>query len=130
MTDNRNPVIARNFMKNLSRGAIESIPFGGTLLEQVIHSTLTGEAAKKETVKLHSALSEILEKLKGQDVRFVDIIGELEKEVTLREEIRAEMGKVAALLEDPENEAISDRLARAVERMSVERMFVHNLPYL
>ena len=129
MTDNKGPVIARNFMKKLSRGAIESIPLGGTLLEQVICRTLTGEAANKETAKLHSALSGVLEKLKGQDVRFVDIIGELEKEVTLRDEIRVEMGKIAALLENPENAEISERLASAVENMSVEDMFVHNLPY-
>ncbi|MHC4585885.1 MAG: tetratricopeptide repeat protein [Planctomycetota bacterium] len=129
MTDNKGPVIARNFMKKLSRGAIESIPLGGTLLEQVICRTLTGEAANKETAKLHSALSGALEKLKGQDVRFVDIIGELEKEVTLRDEIRVEMGKIAALLENPENAEISERLACAVEQMDVADMFVHNLPY-
>jgi tetratricopeptide (TPR) repeat protein len=129
MTESKGPVIARNFMKNLSRGAIESIPFGGTLLEQVIRSTLVGEAAKKETVKLHSALSGILDELKGQDVRFADIIGELEKEVVLRDEIKVEMGKIAALLEDPENAEISERLAKAVERMDLEDTFIHNLPY-
>ena len=129
MTDSKGPVIAWNFMKNLSRGAIESIPFGGTLLEQVICSTLAGEAAQRETAKLHSALSGVLEELKGQDARFVDIIGELEKGVALREEIRVEMGKIAALLEDPENAEISERLASAVEHMGVEGMFVHNLPY-
>ena len=129
MTDNKGPVIARNFIKKLSRGAIESIPLGGTLLEQVICRTLTSEASKEETAKLHTALSGVLEKLKGQDVRLVDIIGELEKEVALREEIRVEMGKIAALMEDPENAEISERLASAVEHMNVESMFVHNLPY-
>ncbi len=129
MTDNKAPVIARNFMKNLSRGAIKSIPFGGTLLEQVICRALPGEAATRETAKLHSALSGVLEGFKGQDVRFVDIIGELEKEVALREEIRVEMGKIAALLEDPENAEISEKLASAVEHMDVEGMFIHNLPY-
>ena len=129
MTDSKGPVIARNFMKKLSRGAIESIPLGGALLEQVICRTLTGEASKEETAKLHSSLSGVLEKLKGQDVRFIDIIGELEKEVALRKEIRVEMGKIATLLEDPENAAISERLASAVERMDVAGMFVHNLPW-
>ncbi len=39
------------------------------------------------------------------------------------------MGKIIALLEDPENAAVSDRLANAVEDMCFEGMFVHNLPY-
>ncbi len=129
MTDNKGPVVARNFMKKLSRGAIKSIPLGGTLLEQVVCGTLTGEAAKKETAKLHSVLSGVLEELKGQDVRFVDIIGGLDKEVALSEEVRVEMGKISALMEDPENAEISERLASAVEHMDVESMFVHNLPY-
>ncbi len=129
MTDNKGPVIARNFMKNLSRGAIESIPFGGALLEQVICRTFSGEAAKRETAKLRSALSGVLEELKGQDVRFIDIIVELEKGDALREEIRVEMGKIAALMEDPENAEISERLTSAVEHMGVEGMFVQNLPY-
>jgi tetratricopeptide (TPR) repeat protein len=130
MTDSKSPVIARNFIKNLSRGAIESIPLGETLLEQVICTSLTSEAAKRETAKLHSALTGILEELKGPDVRFVDIIGELAKRDTLGSEIRAEMGKIAALLDDPEHAAISERLANAVEHMCVEDMLVHNLPYL
>ncbi|MBC8469116.1 MAG: tetratricopeptide repeat protein [Planctomycetes bacterium] len=129
MTDSKGPVIIRNFMKKLSRGAIESIPLGGALLEQVIRRTLTGEASKEETAKLHTALLGVWDKLKGQDVRFVDIIGELEKEVTLRKEVRVEMGKIVALLEDPENAVISERLASAVEHMDVSGMFVHNLPY-
>ena len=80
MTDSKGPVITRNFMKKLSRGAIESIPLGGALLEQVIRRTLTSEASKEETAKLHTALLGIWDKLKGQDVKFIDIIGELEKE--------------------------------------------------
>jgi tetratricopeptide (TPR) repeat protein len=128
MTESKGPVIARNFMKKLSRGAIESIPLGGALLEQVICRTLTGEASKEETAKLHTALLGIWDKLKGQDVRFIDIIGELEKEVILRKEIRVEMGKIVTLLEDPENAVISERLAIAIEHMDVSGMFVHNLP--
>lgn len=38
------------------------------------------------------------------------------------------MGKIAALMEDPENAEISERLASAVEDMDVAGMFVHNLP--
>ncbi|MCP4608174.1 MAG: tetratricopeptide repeat protein [Planctomycetes bacterium] len=129
MTDSKGPVITRNFMKKLSRGAIESIPLGGALLEQVIRRTLTSDASKEETAKLHTALLGIWDKLKGQDIKFIDIIGELEKEDVLRKEIRVEMGKIVALLEDPENGVISERLANAVEHMDVSGMFVHNLPY-
>ncbi|MCP4261409.1 MAG: tetratricopeptide repeat protein [Planctomycetes bacterium] len=129
MTNSKKPVIARNFIKNLSRGAIESIPLGGTLLEQIICTTLPSEAAKRETAKLHSALSGILEELKGQNVKFVEIIEELAKREALGEEIQGEMGKIATLLEDPENAAVSERLANAVEHMCVEDMLVHNLPY-
>ena len=129
MADNSSPVIARNFMKKLSRGAYQSIPFGGTLLENVICRSLPREAAKKETVKLKTALSGILEGLKGNEIKFVDIIGELEKEVALREEIKVEMGKIVALLEDPDNAAISARLSKAVEDMEINEVSAHNLPY-
>ena len=129
MTDSRSPVIARNFMRKLSRGAFKSIPFGGTLLENVISQSLPREVAKRETVKLKSALSGILEGLKGDEVKFVDIIGELEKEVALREDIKVEMGKIVALLEDPDNAAISERLSKAVEDLGIDDVSVHNLPY-
>jgi tetratricopeptide (TPR) repeat protein len=129
MTDIRSPVIARNFMKKLSRGAFKSIPFGGTLLENVISRSLPREVAKRETIKLKSALSGILEGLKGDEVKFADIIGELEKEVSLREEIRVEMGNIVALLEDPDNAIVSDRLSKAVEDLDINEVSVHNLPY-
>jgi len=129
MTDSTSPVIARNFMKKLSRGAYQSIPFGGTLLENVICRSLPREAAKRETVKLQTALSGILEGMKGNEIKFVDIIGELEKEVALRDEIRVEMGKIVALLEDPDNAVISERLSKAVEDMEINEVSVHNLPY-
>ncbi|MBN1807386.1 MAG: tetratricopeptide repeat protein [Sedimentisphaerales bacterium] len=129
MADIRSPVIARNFMKKLSRGAFKSIPFGGTLLEHVIYQSLPKEAAKRETAKLKSALSGILEGLKGDEAKFADIIGELEKEVALREDIRAEMGKIVALLEDPDNADVSERLSKAVEDLGIEEVSVHNLPY-
>jgi len=128
MTDNKSPVVARNFIKNLSRGAIESVQIGGTLLEKVIDKTLPSEASKREAAKLHSALTGILCDLRERNVRFIDIIGELEKKDTLGEEVRVEMGKIIALLEDPENAAVSERLANAVEDMFFEGMFVQNLP--
>ncbi|TKJ37788.1 MAG: tetratricopeptide repeat protein [Planctomycetes bacterium B3_Pla] len=124
MSEKKKPILTRNFMKNLSRGAVKSVPLGGALLEQMIYGTLDGEAAKEEAEKLHSALSQIVEKLQGQDVRFGDIISELGKQAAFREEIKAEIDKLHAVLKDPENAAISDELADAVERM-----IVHNLPY-
>jgi len=124
MSKKKKPIVTRNFMENLSRGAVKSIPVGGALLEQVIYGTLEGEAAKEEAEKLHSALSEIAEKLQGQDVNFGDILGMLEKDATFKEQIRDEIGQIKTLLKDPENAAISDRLAGAVERM-----LIHNLPY-
>ncbi len=124
MSEKKKPLVTRNFIKNLSRGAVKSIPLGGGLLEQVIYGTLDGEAAKEEAEKLHSALSQIAEKLQGKDVNFGEILGMLEKEATFREQIRDEIGQFKLLLKDPENAAISDRLADAVERM-----LIHNLPY-
>ena len=124
MSNKKKPVVTRNFMKNLSRGAVKSVPLGGALLEQVIYGTLDGEAAKEETEKLHSALSQIAEKLQGQDVNFGDIISELRKQAAFREEIRAELNKHHAVLKDPDNAAISDEL-----EYPLERMIVHNLPY-
>ena len=56
MSNKNDPIITRNFIKNLSRGMVKSLPVGGALLEQVIYGTLDGEAAKKEAEKLHSAL--------------------------------------------------------------------------
>ncbi|MCG8375642.1 MAG: hypothetical protein MI702_04085, partial [Chlorobiales bacterium] len=129
MDNQRKITRARNFMKKLSRGAFKSIPFGGTLLENVISRSLPKEVAQRETVKLKSALSGILEGIKGDEVKFADIIGELEKEVALREEIRVEMGKIVSLLEDPDNAAVSERLSKAVEDLGVDEVSVHNLPY-
>ena len=40
MSEKKKPIVTRNFMKNLSRGAVKSIPVGGALLEQVIYGTL------------------------------------------------------------------------------------------
>lgn len=117
MSENKKPIVTRNFMKNLSRGAVKSIPVGGALLEQVIYGTLDGEAAKEEAEKLHLALVEISKKLEGQDVNFGDILDAIEKEATFREQISDEIGQIKALLKDPESAAISDRLADATERV-------------
>jgi tetratricopeptide (TPR) repeat protein len=124
MSEKKKPVVTRNFMKHLSRGAVKSVPVGGALLEQLIYGTLDGEAAKEEAEKLHSALSQIAEKLQGQDVSFGDIISELKKAAAFREEIKVELNRFHAVLEDPENAVISDRLADAVECM-----VIYNLPY-
>jgi len=124
MRDDKKPAVTRNFMKNLSRGAVKSIPVGGALLEQVIYGTLDGEAAKKEAEKLHTALSGIEQKLEGQDVSFGDVLNALEKEAAFREEIISQIGEIRALLKDPDTAAISDRLVNAVERL-----LIHNLPY-
>ncbi len=69
MSEKKKPIVTRNFMKNLSRGAVKSIPVGGGLLEQVIYGTLDGEAAKEEAEKLHSALSQIAEG-RGREATF------------------------------------------------------------
>lgn len=93
MSEKMKPIVTRNFMKNLSRGAVKSVPLGGVLLEQVIYGTLDGEAAKEETEKLHSALSQISEKLQGQDVNFGDIINKLKKTSAFREELAKEIAR-------------------------------------
>ena len=93
MSEKKKPIVTRNFMKNLSRGAVKSVPLGGALLEQVIYGTLDGEAAKEEAEKLHSALSQIAEKLQGRDVRFGDIISELRKQAAFREELAKEIAR-------------------------------------
>ena len=67
MTDSASPVIARNFMRKLFRGVFKSIPFGGTFLEHVITRSLPRETAKRESVKLQSAFSGILEVIKGDE---------------------------------------------------------------
>ena len=113
----KKPVITRNFIKNLSRGAVKSIPLGGALLEQVIYGTLDGEAAKEEAEKLRTALAEISKRLEGQDVNFGDILDALQQETTFREQIRDEIGQIKALLKEPESAAISDRLADATQRV-------------
>jgi len=127
VSDKKKRRTIRNFVKNLSRGLVKSIPnwLGGALLEQVIYGTLDGEAAQEEAEKLHSALSQISKKLEGQDVGFADILNALQKETAFRDEVKTEMRLLRLVLNDPDNAAISDRLADAVERM-----FVHNLPYL
>jgi hypothetical protein len=117
MSEKKKPIVTRNFMKNLSRGAVKSIPVGGALLEQVIYGTLDGEAAKEEAEKLRTALAKISKRLEGQDVNFGDILDALEKEAAFREQISDEIGQIKALLKDPESGAISDRLADATERV-------------
>ncbi len=46
MSQDKKPLVTRNFMKQLSIGVVKSIPLGGALLEQVIYGTLDGEAAQ------------------------------------------------------------------------------------
>jgi len=121
MSDKKKSVVARNFLKNLSRGVMKSIPVGGALLEQVIYGTLDGEAAQKEAEKLHSALGQIGKRLEGQDVRFGDILDELEKDAAFRKEFGAELGKISALLKHPEKGPISDKLEKAIASGRVRR---------
>ena len=43
MGKDKKPVVTRNFLKQLSRGLVKSIPVYGAFLEQVIYGTLDGE---------------------------------------------------------------------------------------
>jgi len=79
MSEKKKSTIARNVMKNLSRGGMKSIPVLGSLLEQLIYGTLDEQAAKKETEKLHLALSEIADKHQGQDFASGDVVSELKR---------------------------------------------------
>jgi len=124
MSQKRKSTIARKLMKNLSRGVVKSIPFIGALTEQLIYGTLDEQAAKKETEKLHAALSQIAERQQGQDFAPADFLNELKGQGAFREEVAAEIDGLHAVLNDPGNAAISEELADAVERM-----IVHNLPY-
>ena len=117
MSQDKKPLITRNFMKQLSRGVVKSIPLGGALLEQVIYGTLDGEAAQKEAAKLHSALSKISQEFEGQNVTLGDVLGALEHQVRFSQEIVAEMDKFTALLKDPDHAPIPERLGRALERV-------------
>ena len=117
MSHNKKTVVTRNFIKQLSRGLIKSIPLGGALLEQVIYGTLDGEAAEKEAEKLNSGLTQISKKLEGQDVTFGDILEALESQVSFSREVSTELKNVTALLEDPDHAAIPDRLEGALERV-------------
>jgi len=124
MSEKKKPVITKNFLKNLSRGGVKSIPGFGNLIDQMIYGTLDGEAAKKESEKLHSALSSISSKLEGQEIYFVAILNTLLQEVVFREEIACQIAEISEALKDPDKAQISDKLENAVERM-----IVHNLPY-
>jgi formylglycine-generating enzyme required for sulfatase activity len=117
MSDNNKSVFTRNFMKQLSRGAVKSIPFVGALLEQVIYGTLDGEAAEKEARKLHSALAQISKKLEGQDIGFGEILEALGSQASFSREIRADLEELKALLKDPDHAVIPERLESALERV-------------
>ena len=116
MSQDKKPLVTRNFMKQLSRGVVKSIPLGA-LLEQVIYGTLDGEGAQKEAAKLHFALSKISQELEGQDVTLGDVLGTLENQVRFSQEIAAEMDKFTALLKDPDHAPIPEGLERALERV-------------
>jgi len=124
MSEKKKPIITKNFLKNLSRGGVKSIPGFGNLIDQMIYGTLDGETAKKESNKLHSALSSISEKLEGQEIYFVAIINALLQEAVFREDIACQIAEISEALKDPDNAPISERLEN-----SIERMLVHNLPY-
>lgn len=126
MSDEKRRIIIAKFLKNLSRRLFKSVPnrLRGLLFERLIYDTLEAEAAQEEAGKLRSALSRISEEREGQDVGFGDILSALAEESDFREEVRAEMHQIVALLKDPDNVDISDRLAKAVETM-----LIHNLPY-
>jgi hypothetical protein len=114
MSDNNKSVFTRNFMKQLSRGAVKSIPFVGALLEQVIYGTLEGQAREKEAEKLHSALTDISKK---QDITFGDILEALGSQTSFSREIRADLQELKAFLKDPDHAVISERLEGALERV-------------
>jgi len=124
MGEKKNPIITKNFLKNLSRGGVKSIPWFGNLIDQMIYGTLDGESAKKESEKLHCALSSISAKLEGQDVYFIAILNVLLQESLFREEIACQLTAIREALKDPEKALISERLENAVALM-----LVHNLPY-
>jgi len=124
MSEKKKPVITKNFLKNLSRGGVKSVPLFGNLIDQMIYGTLDGESAKKESEKLHSALSSISAKLEGQEIYFVAILNTLLQEVIFREEIACQITEISEALKDPDKSPISKRLENALARM-----IVHNLPY-
>lgn len=117
MSYDKKPILTRNFMKQLSRGAVKSIPLWGALIEQVIYGTLDEEAGRKEAEKLNSALTQISEKLEGQDATFGDILDALGRQVIFSREVSGELKKVTALLKDPDYAAIPDGLEGALERV-------------
>ncbi len=48
MSEQKKPIITKNFLRNLSRGGVKSIPWFGNLIDQMIYGTIDKEIAQKE----------------------------------------------------------------------------------
>lgn len=106
MDDQKDPIITRNFLMNLSRGLVKSLPGGGALLEQVIYGTLDGETAGREADKLHAALSGISQEIDGQHATLSEILKVLpvmEDHAGFREEVLVELRKLNEFINDPDH---------------------------
>ncbi len=117
MSNQNDPIITRNFIKNLSRGLVKSLPIGSALLEQVIYGTLDGEAAEMEAEKLHSALSRISQEIEGKDIELSEIIKELERQAIFSKAITNELNRLTALIDDPDHAALPETVDNAVKML-------------
>ncbi len=112
----------RNFIKQLSRGGVKSIPIAGAFLEQVIYGTLDEKAAQEQSEKLHSALAQIKNELQGRDVSFAGILDDLDAQAAFRDEIKAQLAQIKDILKDPDRATIPTAVRNAADK--VPRVFI------
>lgn len=117
MSNQNDPIITKNFKKNLLRGLLKSLPIGSALLEQVIYGTLDGETAEIEAEKLHSALSRIRQGIEGQDIALSEIIKELKSQVKFSKATTNELNRFAAFIDDPDHAALPETVDNAVNTL-------------
>ncbi|MCP4722818.1 MAG: type II toxin-antitoxin system HipA family toxin [Desulfobacteraceae bacterium] len=110
-------VVTKNFLKQLSRGVVKSVPIGGNLLEQIIYGTLDGEEAENEKRKIDKFFQENRRKIKEQDITIKQILKEIHESTLMTESIDLQLSLLLKLIDDPENTPLPRLIKRIVDQV-------------
>lgn len=105
------PLISENFLKNLTKGTVKSIPLGGALLEQIIFGTLDSQNASIEREKLNSFLSSLKSSAKNHELSIEHVIELLKQNSVLDEKINQQLSTILDFIKNPGDYSLNPKMA-------------------
>ncbi len=111
--DNRN-VGTRPFLKNLASGGVSIIPVIGPFIKAAIFDTLNEIDARAEAAKVDSTLAGIQSSLQDQSADIAEVIDRLNAGAGFRDETKALVDNLGAVMRNAETALVSELLEQAV----------------